>query len=382
MLTFLAQQTTDTGTRSPNFWMPKAASDIAEATDGLFYGILWITVFFTVLITVLMIFFAWKYRFREGMEPTSNSGHAGHSTTLEIIWTIIPTIIVLGIFFYGFRQFMNIAAPAPDAYEINVEAKMWQFTFEYPNGHRTNELHVPKDMPIRLVMSSVDVIHSVYIPAFRLKKDAVPGRFNKMAFTATEMPRNAEGGVGSYELFCTEYCGTGHSYMGAKVYVHETFEEFQAWLSQDSDLTKTLPLAEAGEALIGRNGCLQCHSIDGSRLVGPTFQNLWLREQQMSSGEVVVADENYILESIRYPGAKIVAGYPNQMAAYLRLSDSDIRAMIAYFKSISDTYDSGQDPEGIFAAPSAEGAEATEAEADSNAGQSSPAGDPSVEPGS
>jgi len=188
-----------------SFYMPPQASTVAPDVDWLFNFILGITIFFCALIFTGMLVFGIKYRHRPGHE----GGEApGHSTGLELTWTIIPTIIVLVVFFFGFRGFLNMAVVPPNSYEIIVQSKMWNWAFQYPNGTVTSELHVPKDRPIRLVLTSDDVIHSFYIPAFRTQKMSVPGRYNRAWFQATQ--------TGTIPIYCAQYCGTNHSEMLSK----------------------------------------------------------------------------------------------------------------------------------------------------------------------
>lgn len=310
------------------FWMPQQVSTVAAEVDWLFYFILWISVFFTVLIGVLLVLFAVKYR-HTGAEREA-AAHAGHSTALEITWTVIPTIIVLVIFYYGFRGYLNMSTPPNTAYTIDVSAYAWGWNFTYPNGLTVADLHIPKDVPVRLVLSSQDVIHSLYLPHFRLKKDAVPGRLNAFWVQANT--------VGEFDLFCTEYCGTNHSKMLAKVVVQDV-TDFNRWLDESSRWDDKMTPVEAGQMLSKRYGCFQCHSIDGASGTGPTWLNLFGSQRQFVDGGSAVADENYILESIKYPGRHIVTGYANVMPAYLgQIKDPDILAIIAYMKSISTNF--------------------------------------------
>ncbi|HMO26895.1 MAG TPA: cytochrome c oxidase subunit II, partial [Tepidisphaeraceae bacterium] len=264
------------------FWMPEQASTIAPDVDWLFYFILWINIIFTVLIGVLLVYFAFKYRHTGEEKPAP--AHAGHSTALEITWTVIPTIIVLIIFYYGFRGYLDMTEEPANAYEIQVEAFAWGWRFTYPNGATDADLPLPKDVPVRLVMSSTDVIHSLYIPAMRVKKDAVPGRFNKFWVQATV--------EGEFDLFCTEYCGTNHSKMIARTFVYDTtqFTEVVTGLNRWDD---TMTPVEAGQMLSRRNGCFQCHSVDGSAGTGPTWLNLYGSQRQFTDGTSAVADMDY-----------------------------------------------------------------------------------------
>lgn len=329
-------------------WMPKQASTFAGDVDWVFMFILGISAFFFLLIVVLMIVFVIKYRQREGHteQPSPHS-----SLALELTWTIIPTILVFFIFGFGFRTYMDIATPPANAYEILVTAYKWDWAFTYPNGHVDENLHVPANRPVRVVLTSKDVIHSMYIPVFRLKRDAVPGRFNRAWFEATEV--NVDEG---YDLFCAEYCGTQHADMMARVYVHEP-TDFKRWLEDASNWEKRMSPAQRGEQLYTARGCNQCHSIDGSRVIGPSFKELWDRT---AAGTTTFRDgtkladlldtnysaEDYLRQSILEPSEHVVAGYDDAMASYQgSLKDNDILAIIAYLKTLSDSYSPELDAE-------------------------------------
>ena len=223
---------------------------------------------------------------------------------------------------------MDMYTPPGNALHVNVIGRRWYWSFEYPDTGliNDNELHVPVDKAVKLVLTSEDVIHSLYVPAFRLKRDAVPGRYNKAWFRATE--------VGEFDLFCAEYCGTSHSDMLATVIVHEP-GEFETWLEAASNFLDRVSPAEGGKRLTSARGCVTCHSVDGSAGIGPTFQGLFGHEQLLSDGSSVVVDEDYIRESILEPQAKIAAGYDAVMPTYQgRLKDREITAIIEYIKTL------------------------------------------------
>jgi cytochrome c oxidase subunit 2 len=306
--------------------MPPQGSTISGEVDSVFYIIYWISVFFFALIVGLMTWFVIRYRSRRPTDEAAPSAH--HNLGLEIAWTAIPILVSAAIFVLGFRSFMNIVTPPAGAYEIQVTAQKWQWFFTYPNGHVTSELHVPVDRPVTMVMTSEDVIHSLFIPAFRVKKDVVPGRYAKVWFEATT--------TGEFPLLCTEYCGTGHSDMLTTVTVHEP-GMFDKWLQENSNLLATMPPAEAGEMLVRKRGCLQCHSLDGTALIGPTLKNVFGHEVTMRDGSRVLADEDYIRASILEPMAAVVAGYEPVMPTYAgKLKDQEISAIITYLKTLSD----------------------------------------------
>ncbi len=212
---------------SKGLFFPEPTSTTAKSVDNLFYFILSISVIFFVLIVTLMVFFVWKYRARPGVGPQPSPSH---NNWLEMLWSVIPGCLVGGIFVWGFWSYMDMRQPPDDSYEVQVVAKKWSWSFVYPNGHIDNNLHVPVDRPVRLVMSSDDVIHSLYVPAFRIKKDLVPGRYSTTWFEAQK--------VGEYTLFCAEYCGTQHSTMLAKVVVHPS-GEFETWLDRRGEFPGT-----------------------------------------------------------------------------------------------------------------------------------------------
>ena len=303
---------------------PEPRSTTAEQVDDLFYFILLVSAFFFAIIVGVMVLFLVKYREQPGGAVQRSPSH---NNALEITWTVVPAIFVGAIFFWGFVGYLDMRQPPDNSYEIQVTAKKWSWSFTYPNGHIDNNLHVPEDRPVRLVMSSDDVIHSLYIPAFRLKMDVIPGRYTTTWFES-EMP-------GEYTLFCAEYCGTQHSKMLAKVVVHPS-GEFEKWLADAANFLETVTPIQAGEILYQRRGCIQCHSVDGAAKVGPTFKDVFGTNQALTDGTSVTVDENYLRESILEPQAKVRAGYKPVMPTYQgQLKDEEISALIAYIKSLS-----------------------------------------------
>ncbi len=305
--------------------MPREASTVAPEVDFVFHLVFWISVFFFALIVGLLVFFVVRYRAREGVEAEKTPVH---NLGLELTWTGIPLVLALIIFFVGFRGYLNIVTPPADADEILVTAQKWSWQFTYPNGYTDADLHVPVDRPIRLVMQSQDVIHSFYVPAFRVKRDVVPGRYNKAWFEATA--------PGTYQVFCAEYCGTGHSTMLAKVVVHPP-GGYETWLAEASNFLKTMSPVDAGRKLFKARGCAQCHSIDGTVKTGPTFRGFFGRPVTLADGKTVIADEDYCRESMLDPHAKIVAGFEPVMPTFQgRLKDEEITCIIQYLKSLAD----------------------------------------------
>jgi cytochrome c oxidase subunit II len=312
-----------------SIYMPPEASTVAPQVDWLFNFILGITIFFCVLIFAGMLVFCIKYRHRPGH---TGGASPGHSTGLELTWTIIPTIIVLVVFFYGFRGFLDMAVVPPNAYEIIVQSKMWNWAFQYPNGTVTSELHVPKDRPIRIVLTSDDVIHSFYIPAFRTQKMSVPGRYNRAWFQATKLSP-PEG----FPIYCAQYCGTNHSEMISKVIVEEQ-TNFDRWLENASNPEKQADFTPAGqgEKLYKARGCAGCHTVDGSHSTGPSWKDMFGSKVSLSDGSTVVAEENYVRDSVLYPSKQIVQGYPAVMPSFLgQLKDKEIGWLIDYMKTVS-----------------------------------------------
>ncbi len=334
--------------QQPSFWMPPRGSETAGEVDFLFNFVLWISIFFFVLIVGVMLFFVIRYRRRQGRDAVRTSTH---NLALELTWTIIPLAIVIAIFAIGFKGFVRMNAPPADAYKISVTGQKWSWEFTYPNGHSDAELHVPVNRDILLTMTSTDVIHSLFIPAFRKKKDVVPGRYTTLWFKA-EQP-------GEYIIFCAEYCGTSHSDMVAQCIVHPT-GEFEKWMENADPLKKLTEEQYAaymadpqkfidenpdiqgletpvimGRKLYAKKGCAQCHSVDGSVGTGPSFKGVYGKEHEMTDGSTIVADDNYLRESILQPNAKVVKGFQAVMPTYQgRLKEREITALIAYIESL------------------------------------------------
>lgn len=307
----------------PTFWMPARGSEWAGTVDWLFHYILYISAFFFLLIVVLMVAFVIRYRHRPGHAPQPSPSH---HTRLELLWTGIPLVLVGTMFYFGFTSFMDQAVVPLNAYEIQVTGQKWNWTFAYPNGHVDKDLHVPVDRMVQLTLTSSDVIHSLFIPVLRMKKDAVPGRYTKVWFRAEI--------TGEYPLLCAEYCGKGHSDMLAMFVVHPP-GEFEKWLQEASNLLARMSPVEAGQRLYQLRGCRQCHSLDGTAGVGPTFKDLFGYPQPLAGGEQVTADENYLRRSILEPNAQVVAGFDPVMPV-ARLKDEEVMALVTYIKSLSD----------------------------------------------
>jgi len=308
-------------TNNDSVLFPPQASTYAKDVDALFYFIHYLSIFFWVLIVAGIVYFVWRYKrgHKEGVGPS-------HNLPLELTWSIIPVILVVAMFLWGFKSFMFMSRAPGDAEQIHVTAKKWLWNFEYANGQQAiGELHVQVGKPYKLIMTSEDVIHSFYVPTFRNKMDVVPGRYTTYWFEPTL--------VGDQQVFCTEYCGDGHSDMLAKIVVH-TPEDYAKWVEENQKEDTTTPLPELGAKLYQSKACFTCHSTDGSIKVGPSFKGLFGKQEQTSAGTVTV-DEEYIRESVLQPAAKVVQGFQPVMPTYQgQLSDREVSGLIEYIKTL------------------------------------------------
>lgn len=304
--------------------MGEQASTLAPNIDNLFMFISAVNLFFFALITVLIVFFVRNYRRRS---PNEITPHITHNNTLEIAWSVGPLLILIGIFFWGFHGFVAAQIAPANSIEIQVTAKKWVWQFEYPDGMRTlNDIHVPVNRPVRLVMNSEDVIHSFFVPAFRIKKDVLPNRYTEVWFHATK--------PGVYQVYCTEYCGKGHSDMLAKIHVDDD-ATYQKWLIEGDEEMKKMPLKELGQLVYENKGCATCHSLDGSRGQGPSWKGIFGQTHSFIDGTSAVVDENYIRQSILEPQQHIVQGYEGIMPTYKGLMrDRELLGAIEYIKSL------------------------------------------------
>jgi cytochrome c oxidase subunit II len=299
---------------------PEQASTMAPRVDQLYFFLLGVSVFFATLILILIIAFAIKYRRRSDDEqPRPISGNLG----LEILWTLVPLSLTLVMFVWGARLYFITFYPPSDALEINVVAKQWMWKVQHSEGRaEIDELHIPTGRPIKLIMTSQDVIHDFFVPAFRVKNDVLPGRYTTLWFEATK--------PGAYRLFCSQYCGTQHSGMIGHIIALEP-AEFQTWLSGGAT---AVSMATAGENLFQKLGCVSCHAPNDTGR-GPSLVGLLGKAVRLQSGASVTADEDYIRESILNPQAKIVAGYQPIMPTFKGLiSEDGIMQIIAYLKSL------------------------------------------------
>ena len=306
-------------------WLPEVASNLAGKVDAVIWFITVISLVFFILVSIFLVYFAIRYRRRQENEETP---YITGSHVLETIWTIIPSILLIVIFVYGFVVYKDMRTPPEDSLEVTVIGRQWLWQFKYNNGKTTlNELYIPEGRPIKLVMTSEDVLHSFFVPPFRVKQDLVGGMYTYLWFTPTK--------TGTYELYCTEYCGTGHSAMLGKVVVMSP-EEYKKWeKGEEEKAVASLPPAELGKQLYTQRGCNACHSIDGSSLVGPTWKGLYGHEVVLQDGTKVTADENYIREAILEPQAKMVKGFGPVMPSFKGvISDDEISDLIAYIKTL------------------------------------------------
>jgi cytochrome c oxidase subunit 2 len=305
-------------------------SNFVASVDQAFIFILGVAFFFLIGITAVMVYFVIRYRRSQNPEST----HIEGNNTLEVIWTVIPAILVMLMFYYGWVGYHPQEEAPANAMKIKSIARMWNFSYEYANGRMTDTLYVPQGRPVQLDLKALDVIHSYYIPAFRIKKDMVPGRETMMWFNA--------GQVGEYQAYCAEYCGLNHSYMLSTVKVIPA-NDFDKWYNDTAQVvakSATVDARSGGMALVKKLGCVACHSVDGVNLVGPTFKGLYgsSRKVKGKGGEMTVtADDAYITESVLDPAAKVVDGFSSGvMLSYKdQLKDGDIEQIIAYLKSLS-----------------------------------------------
>jgi cytochrome c oxidase subunit 2 len=301
--------------------MPESASTIAPKVDALYFYLTGVTLFFVFLISGVLIFFVIKYRRRTPFEiPRPIAG----SLKLETIWSVIPFIIAMSMFAWGAQVYFDQARPAANTNEIYVVGKQWMWKLQHTTGQREiNELHIPVGRKIKLIMTSEDVIHSFYIPAFRIKTDVLPGRYMIAWFEATK--------PGKYHLFCTEYCGMNHSGMIGSVIVMEP-TEFDNWLSGNAN--QQAP-AVAGQQLYQSLGCASCHGANGEGGRGPTLAGLFGKQVFLNNGQTVVADESYIRESIENPQAKLVNGFGPIMPTFQgQVTPDQLIQIMAYIKSL------------------------------------------------
>jgi cytochrome c oxidase subunit II len=309
-------------------FQPPPASSIAGEVDQLYYLLTGITIFFSVLIFSIIFYFMVKYRRRseDDIPPETHT-----SMALELTWTIIPSLICVVLFVWASALYVRESRPPASATEIFVIGKQWMWHLQHPEGPREiNELHVPVDVPVKITMTSQDVIHDFYVPAFRVKKDALPGRYTSLWFDPTE--------IGTYHLFCAQYCGTNHGEMIGWVYVMSA-KDYAAWLAGGE---KTESMAQQGERLFTQYGCIECHVAAGAGRA-PSLAGLYGQPEKLASGETRVVDEALIRQAILVPNSVHVGSYQPIMPTYQgQLSEEQILDLVAYVKSLGSQERNGK----------------------------------------
>jgi len=330
------------------------ASTFSNDSDNVFFFIFWVSVAFFVLLMFLMVVWAIQFRRRPGVAPEPS---ASHNTALELTWSIVPTILMAIMFFWGLIAYIPMKVAPANSEVINVTAKKWGWTLLYDNGATPLETEMIADMsapifalpvnrPTKFVMSSQDVIHSMYMPAFRIKRDVFPNFYTTQWVQPTKtthawneveqqfLPIDASKSRGFY-LACTEYCGDNHSQMWGRIMVL-TEPDYQRWKAAQAN-TDDIDLIELGKKLYNNKGCLACHSVDGAKGTGPTWKGIWGKTHNFKSGEPALVDENYIRESILEPGKRVLENFANQMPSYQgQFTDRELFAVTLYIKSLSD----------------------------------------------
>lgn len=352
------------------FWLPRSASTTAPNVDFVFMGITYVCYFFFVLVVALMVLFVVRYR-QKGNKVVVYADASEHNTPLEVTWTIIPVVIVVAIFFAGFKGYLTLATPPANSYQIDVIAKQWSWTFKYPNGAISDDLVVPVDRPVKLVMRSDDVLHSLYIPDFRVKKDVVPARYNVLWFQATQSTTLDKDGEPAdfHRLFCTEYCGKDHSRMNRRVVVLNE-ADFTLWENEQARWLVKIPDEElyfkAGPKLYAR--CSSCHTLDGTPSTGPSWgpynglPAIWERTEKgltkvngkplseiIGPGKEFEDAKGYIRNSILQPNHYIVDGFAPGMPTFQgQLDDRALDALMGFMQRLNEF-----DSKGKFKAPAA-----------------------------
>ena len=307
------------------------ASNFVSTFNTSFYFIAGISMLFLTGLTITMLYFVFRYNNKKNKTAIQNEGN----TWLEIIWTVIPVLLSLVMFYYGWAGWKPMSKAPKDSLNITSVARMWSFSFQYGNGKQSPDLIIPVNTPVKLKLVSLDVLHSLFIPAFRVKSDIVPGTEKMMWF----LPQ----AVGEYDLYCAEYCGLRHSYMNANVKVLSS-EDFNAWYADSTTVKQAgkepAPGSEGLKIMINQ-GCNACHSSDGTKIVGPSYLNLYGEKQLVirDGKEVTVTvDDEYIKRAILDPNSDIVKGYPKDLMQSYKdaLTDDDVSKIIEYLKSLND----------------------------------------------
>lgn len=323
-------------------FLPEQASQYARDVDALHFTVITLTMIGAAGVFLAALFFFLKYKRRSDAEATP---HVEPRTLHEVLFVGGPLLLFLALFAIGFPQYMRLSTPPEDAMDVYVQGKQWMWKFAYPGGPNSIDvLRVPAGRPVRLLITSRDVIHSFFVPALRVKQDALPGRYTQTWFNADR--------PGRYEIFCAEYCGLSHSAMLGELVVMPQ-ADFDAWMTQQrrglasSQDAAPVPgervmpassIVEEGRRAAAENGCLKCHSVDGTRHIGPTWTDLYLREEKLTNGKTVVADEAYLTRSMMDPAADVVAGFQNVMPTYQgKIAPPEVAAIVEYIKSLRTT---------------------------------------------
>jgi cytochrome c oxidase subunit 2 len=296
---------------------------VSGSVDSIFFFIMAVCITLLVGVTGVMLYFVVRYSRKRNLHPED----IADNLVLEIFWTVVPTLLVLVIFWVGWKGFQYMRTVPPGAMLIKVTGRMWTWSFEYENGKRSSILNVPLQRPIKLSITSADVLHSLFIPAYRIKEDAVPGRETYLWFLPDE--------IGTYDLFCTEYCGVGHSGMITKLAVLSP-KDFDQWYRAGEKPARSTPHLPEGAELLQEKGCIACHSLDGSAKVGPTFKGLFGRKETIVAAgreRTITVDEGYIIRSIKDPAADVVKGFPPIMPA-LPMTDEEMQAIVDHLKTL------------------------------------------------
>lgn len=305
--------------------MEANASTFVQGVDTAFIVILGISLFFLVGITAVMIYFVIRYNKKRNPKPKD----VKDNHKLEIIWTVIPTILVLIMFYYGWIGYTPMRKVPNGAITVKATGMMWAWDFEYENGKKSNLLVVPLGKPVKLELYSPDVLHSLYIPAFRIKEDVVPGINNMMWFQADKL--------GEYDILCAEYCGVRHSYMLSKVVVKNE-NEYTEWYNQIADTSAVLE--PVGLQVLKKNACMTCHSTDGSKIVGPSFKGIMGKSEKVRDAagtlSTITVDETYIKNAIYDPNLQVVEGYnKGMMISYKdRINEEEIKEIVKYLETL------------------------------------------------
>jgi cytochrome c oxidase subunit 2 len=321
-------------------FLPEQASTFAKDVDHLHYFVISVTMVASAAVAIIAITFLWKYRRRQENQATP---FIAPTALFEVVAIGVPLSFFLLWFAIGFRDFVKVSSPPPDAMDVYVQGKQWMWKFAYPDGpNSVSVLHVPANRPVRLLITSRDVIHSFFVPAFRIKMDALPGRYTEIWFTATK--------TGRYQILCSEYCGAQHSKMWGEVVVMAP-EAFDEWIKEQqrglvtradvlADETGQVSLqgslAQMGKQIAVAQGCLRCHNVDTTLpATGPSWVDLYQQTTKLTDGREIIADEAYLTESMMEPTVKVVAGYQPLMPNYQgKLSGPEAAAIVEYIKSL------------------------------------------------